>query len=389
MNRIYYLIGLVGIAFLILGCNSASNEAKCENPITIPENVKLIGHKGSGPIEMNAPKIWYENGRPSIMNALRRTDGTEIDIQMSKDSTLWLFHDHEIKNCYGDLINFNDLSDIEIESINKCKFQNQLLSLKGFNSILSNEHFENKTISLDLKTLSNPIVLKKWSIDTLLSYVFNKIKKVIDLEHVLLEIPSNIELQKAKSMTTQKVYQVHYEISSIPEEVNNISMPFNFSNSYSKKNLQVWTPNKMSDLIIALSSNPEIIQSDNIDLISYFTELRDGKQVECSYIRPIDIKAKAEQEFIELVKSPKSDEDSFFQLKLDANKCIEGQYLVLSVKDKSGDELFYEAVNIWEAPGYLFLNSSIDNNDDLQYSIYIWNKAKSPLNLKGQLIHFK
>ncbi len=376
----------------MVGCNSMSNETYCKNPIPISQNIKFIGHKGSGPIEMNTPNAWHENGLPSITNAINRTDGTEIDIQMSRDSTLWLFHDHEVINCDDDLINFYDLSDTEIDSINECKFQNQLLKLIEFNAVLSKQNFTGKTISLDLKTLSNPLVLKRWSSDSLLRYVFKEINKTINIDdqaHVFIEVPSNIELQKAQSLTTQKVYQVHYDNHSIPKQVNNISIPFNLSSTYSQKKLQVWTPNKMSDLMVALSSHPEIIQSDNINLISYLIALRDGKEVECSDIVPLDIKER-KQEFIELVSSAKiPGKDSFFQLKLDSNTCIEDQYLVLSVKDKSGRQLFYETVNIWEAPRYLFLNSSIVCDGDIQYSIYIWNKAKSALSLKGELIHYQ
>ena len=144
MNRIQYIIGILILAVSLLGCKSNADKFKCETPFEVPEDVKFIGHKGSGPIQKNQDDSWYENGRTSVVNALSKTDGTEIDIQMSEDSTLWLFHNHDIRTCKDTFINFYSLSDNEIDSINECNFNSQLLNLEKFHGLISRDTLDNK-----------------------------------------------------------------------------------------------------------------------------------------------------------------------------------------------------------------------------------------------------
>lgn len=389
MNKIGYYFILAIVLISIIGCKENTQEYECAVPFTISKNLKFIGHKGSGPIDSNQNPKWQENGLTSVLHALKKTDGTEVDIQMSNDSTLWLFHDHEIEKCEKETVNFNSLSDDQLDSINSCNYAGQLLKLTQFDTLVLNGDLSDEIISLDLKVLSNPMTLDKWDKDNLLSYVFNSIDRSVQVKNLKLEIPSNIEFSKAKSITDREVYQVYYDTSSITKEISNLSIPFDISQTYSTRNLQVWTPNNMSSMMTALSSKPKIIQSDNIALISYLTKIRDGKKIQCSTVESLDI-YQTDEEFINLIDDtaiPSS--ETFYYLNTKNIAFQKDQFLVLSVKDKNGVQLSYEAIKLWEDPAYLFLKSKNDHRDERTYSIYIWNKVKSPITLNGELIHYK
>lgn len=55
-----------------------------------PAETKVLGHRGSGKTAVSGIQ---ENTYASVNRAFRHLDGAEIDIQCSKDGTLWLYHD--------------------------------------------------------------------------------------------------------------------------------------------------------------------------------------------------------------------------------------------------------------------------------------------------------
>jgi glycerophosphoryl diester phosphodiesterase len=65
-----------------------------KDPETTPPaetTVKFLGHKGSGNSSSNPSVI--ENTLPAIQKGIETLSGVELDLQMSLDGTLWLFHD--------------------------------------------------------------------------------------------------------------------------------------------------------------------------------------------------------------------------------------------------------------------------------------------------------
>src|SRR5690554_3095440 len=94
------LIGLFMSFLLLTSCNSKPISSVSENPLSsIPKNIKFIGHKGSGTISENGNINLRENTWKAIVNAMELIDGSEIDIQLSADSTFWIFHGHTLFNC--------------------------------------------------------------------------------------------------------------------------------------------------------------------------------------------------------------------------------------------------------------------------------------------------
>ena len=89
-------------------------------------NSLLVGHAGNGLTIEN--QVYASNSKEAIELAIgiEGSNGVEIDVQMSKDETLWLFHDQDLStntNGEGCLLNASDeyLSSITHKTVNKEK----------------------------------------------------------------------------------------------------------------------------------------------------------------------------------------------------------------------------------------------------------------------------
>lgn len=80
-----YLLYLT-LVLIVSSCNTGSQEAS-------QRLYKILGHRGSG---ANAISNFQENTLASVSNAFEMVDGAEVDIQCSKDGTIWLFHDDNL-----------------------------------------------------------------------------------------------------------------------------------------------------------------------------------------------------------------------------------------------------------------------------------------------------
>ena len=96
----YFFKGIKQTLILSAGILSLLFVSHCKNdsgsdPVTEPElEVKILGHKGGGTSSFNSLHI--ENTLPSVEDGLKVLDGIELDVQMSLDGTLWLYHDPDV-----------------------------------------------------------------------------------------------------------------------------------------------------------------------------------------------------------------------------------------------------------------------------------------------------
>lgn len=116
MNRICYLL-IIG---LCLGCFGA--DIDLGNTLT-GEAVEIIGHGGSG--FESVDNYFPTNSQKSILQAvdILGADGVEIDVQMSQDSVLFLYHDNYLTsqtNCQ------NCLWDHPAEEILACRYRSNI-----------------------------------------------------------------------------------------------------------------------------------------------------------------------------------------------------------------------------------------------------------------------
>lgn len=133
---------------LITSCKSD------EETQPIIENL-YFGHRGSGADVYQ--KKYIENTLPSVEYALNHLDGCEVDIQMSKDGTIWLYHDDllghfcdttkEVSFCIP------TSTDAVIQDLQQCRknLSDRIYKLDEVLNLLSEHKNRNKFLSLDVK----------------------------------------------------------------------------------------------------------------------------------------------------------------------------------------------------------------------------------------------
>ena len=128
----------IGLLCVLFACNKSES---------YPE-VQIFGHAGMG---MNIGySIYHDNSEESIDLALSlpNIDGVEMDVRMSKDSTLWLFHENRLEATTNGIGCIADLHDYEIAQLHyKSIHKEQLVKLDSILPKLKDGH----TFILDLK----------------------------------------------------------------------------------------------------------------------------------------------------------------------------------------------------------------------------------------------
>lgn len=129
--------------------------------------VRLISHAGMGLKIQNS--IYHDNSREALEMACSMSgcDGVEIDVQLSKDGELWLYHDATLETetngegCIPDLTE-DQLAQVRFSSVH----QESLCRLKD----ISDESFQGKYIFLDLRHL-NHCASAYVSVDTMITRI--------------------------------------------------------------------------------------------------------------------------------------------------------------------------------------------------------------------------
>lgn len=117
-------------------------------------NLKF-GHRGSGTNIYQGCLV--ENTLPSIAFAFSKLDGCEVDIQMSKDGTIWVYHDDIIGYYCDTLLTLNQCipqsSDAFIREVKQChdSIRTRIFTLQEVFELLSLPEYSSKFISLDVK----------------------------------------------------------------------------------------------------------------------------------------------------------------------------------------------------------------------------------------------
>ncbi len=107
--------------------------------------IKILGHAGNGLNISNS--MYHDNSLNSIHLAVSHAgcDGVEIDVQLSKNGTAWLFHDTNLKKEANLDACVNSTSDTELEQLSYNHFNDEKL-LK-----LNDLSLSTKTLFLDLR----------------------------------------------------------------------------------------------------------------------------------------------------------------------------------------------------------------------------------------------
>ena len=109
---------------------------------------KAIGHAAMGLEMSNA--IFHDNSKEAIDLALNyyQMDGIEIDVQMSSDGDLWLYHDDDLSSSTDGATCVNNLNSTTLNTLHYSSFHHE--SLQQLDSLLI-ESFGSREIFLDLR----------------------------------------------------------------------------------------------------------------------------------------------------------------------------------------------------------------------------------------------
>lgn len=207
---IFHMDIMRNLAWLIIGNFLIVVLAACDKE-KIYNEVKIIGHAGNG-LE-NMVTFFHDNSFESVHLALNTEgcNGVEVDVRLSADGTLWLYHDSELENETNGVGCVENCSDVYLESL-------QYSTLKKEKLIRLSEvpfHLLNgKSIYLDLRHYN---VCQSTFIDN---------QKMVDALSVLRDeyeevqfYPVTTYLPLAENLLT-KGFEVYSGISSMEEYVS-------------------------------------------------------------------------------------------------------------------------------------------------------------------------
>ncbi|MEA3494413.1 MAG: glycerophosphodiester phosphodiesterase [Bacteroidota bacterium] len=275
------------ILVILITIFSACGPDDPPDPVDDKPRVKILGHKGSGSSWIH--EEFLENTIPSITNAIKSFDGVEVDVQMSKDGTPWLYHDRAINGNTCDstiLICIPQSTDYQISSLQICYDDKKdrvytlqkLLQLFGF----STEKFY---ISLDVKShFFDDCFLNGRPPDSYFYQMADTIISLIDFydahSYVLIESDKDLFLDYIENvdsnvLTCRLGYSgIYYNLEKVrSHNYDGISMKFTdetlvteIVDSARKAGviIQLWTPYSSDDIRKAIKLKPSFIQVDRV-----------------------------------------------------------------------------------------------------------------------------
>ncbi len=137
-----FLTGLLfAIVFLAPGCSPG------EKASLGPAETKVLGHRGSGKTAVSGLQ---ENTYTSVKQAFKHLDGVEIDIQCSRDGTLWLYHDAGLPHNPEELLCIPASTDAQLKALGHKDSAFTLTTLEEVFILMTLSQFR-PVVSLDIK----------------------------------------------------------------------------------------------------------------------------------------------------------------------------------------------------------------------------------------------
>jgi glycerophosphoryl diester phosphodiesterase len=189
------LINLILLMLILFSCEKKENYS----------SIQVIGHAGMGLAMTNA--MYHDNSKESIEYALLMNgcDGVEVDVQLSKDGDLWLYHD---PNLESETNGSGCISESTSEQISTLKYkslhQEKLCRLKDLDSNL----LFGKKLYLDIRKVNfcaNSEISSQALISALEALSFLK-----NPEINVVVVSSNLSFLNTSKLNG---YQVAYEIN--------------------------------------------------------------------------------------------------------------------------------------------------------------------------------
>ena len=250
--------------------------------------VYILGHKGAGSNNYNDKNM--EQSIASFNEAIKVLDGVEIDMQMSLDGTLWLFHDNDIVGTTCTVLPFNsiiNMHDKEIAALKLCSRTKHDRVYKWSELLdLWNSTKNGFYISIEIKgDFTNSEYNKAGGKSFYLTKIAEKLAgSLINLKHspeqFITECNDNIFFQKFKKYSNaSKVHNSFFAYEpfdnlvkdALAMHIDGVSVEFTDPTMTAAKikdaqrkglMVQLWTPYTNDEILGAYKLSPNFIQTD-------------------------------------------------------------------------------------------------------------------------------
>lgn len=262
----------------------------CDKIDYVPDNpyagipTQVLMHRGNGWNE-----DFKENTLEGALYGFSVLDGVELDIQMSKEGTLWLDHGNEVKDCAGNVVGcFNTMTDEEILAHNLCEGEAQYHTLESvFQEMAST--YPTKYISLDIKGQYCEISLTADDMTRMADAVISLTKKYQLEGHVIAE-SNSLNFLEEISMENAPLCQALVVLEDLDQGLTDayrlkaraLSYKFAAEEKLTASSIElvhnkgfamiVWVVNEPADIASVWVMKPDIIETDNPDFKKYIPD---------------------------------------------------------------------------------------------------------------------
>ncbi len=284
-----HLFPIVFLSLILIGCKKdpiVDDPTPTPNPYT-QTDIQFLGHKGSG--NNNYNDVFFEQTMPSIQNALLTLDGVEVDIQMSTDGTIWLYHNSDLAN-YCDTNDTRSLitqPDSVLEKLILCH-NTKTARLYKLQELIDywNSTSKGFYISLEVKTAFSSVTFdsvggKAAYMDKLATALTQVLATRNHNGQLLVEVNYAPFVTKVKQTMSGLLFCLLSEDDILPKITKALQYGYEgISCNYNDESVtvegvkmaqdsglivQVWTPYYQDELIKAFNLKPDFIQTDNVD----------------------------------------------------------------------------------------------------------------------------
>lgn len=380
----------IAISLIFMGCNTRVDDVTLFPGI---DKVTFLGHKGSGTMGKYGNFYFPGNTFSAVQNGINELDGVEFDLQLSRDSTLWLFHDHEIENCKQELINFSLLKDSEIEVINETCYGNQLITLNAVLEKLPDTL--KKYISLDIKALQNSVLIDHVGGKVALANVIAKRLTILQQYphfNFMIEVPFNDQLQAFAGLNASvNILCNTLSNCTTREHEGAEGASINYHNLIQKDTSfiqnsgfltsQVWVVNDASSLKKVLLYKPDFIQTDNLAMIRA-ARSESFNKIKSTFKSTTVIKT----EYTELYTESDSSNPYFLKISFDSDRDVphDEASLVYTVKVNDSTVHWQDLTLRQGQNEHLFyVSAGLHSPEEtpIDVNVYIWNRLNKSFEL--------
>lgn len=269
------LLAIFSFLVLIVSCHKA--ESFPDKYVEI-KPTQVIAHKGGGD-----DGVYQENTLEAIKLGFQKCDGIEIDIQMNRDNSLWLFHDDFIDICdVNNLGRIATYTDAQLKEHIQCVGGSYTLTKLEDVFVYHRNNSIVKPISLDIKSWlpsnsSNSTAYVKRFADM----VYELISKYNMSSYILVECENAMFLNQLKKrgfageiyLTTfgdfeqgmRKAIKAGYAGLSFKNETRELTTEEIDLLHRKGLKIQVWTLDEPSKIEMAIAKGADFIQTNNLD----------------------------------------------------------------------------------------------------------------------------